>query len=90
MLKMRKVEAKQTEQVCEAIVEELQDWISYIHTITFDNGKEFAMHQSIADKLNVDCYFAKPYHSWQRGANENLNGLIRQYFRKFTDFTKIT
>ncbi len=90
MLKMRKVEAKQTEQVCKAIVEELQDWIPYIHTITVDNGKEFAMHKLIAEELNIDCYFAKPYHSWQRGSNENLNGLIRQYFRKSSDFTEIT
>lgn len=54
------------------------------HTITFDNGKEFSQHQHIADSLGVDIYFADPYASWQRGTNENTNGLIRQYFPKST------
>lgn len=61
-----------------------------LHTITSDNGKEFALHQLIAKELNVDFYFARPYHSWERGANENLNRLIRQYFPKKTDFAGIT
>jgi IS30 family transposase len=47
-----------------------------IHTITFDNGKEFAYHEQIAKKLGVKTYFADPYSSWQRGTNENSNGLI--------------
>ena len=51
-----------------------------------DNGKEFAKHAMIAEKLDVEVYFAHPYHSWERGANENTNGLIRKYFRKGTDF----
>ncbi|MBC8550104.1 MAG: IS30 family transposase [Candidatus Brocadiales bacterium] len=51
-------------------------------TITFDNGKEFVMHQWITDNLGCDTYFAKPYHSWERGQNENANGLLRQYFPK--------
>jgi len=58
----------------------------FIHTITSDNGKEFANHKAIAQLLNIDFFFAKPYHSWQRGANENLNGLVRQYFPKKTNF----
>ena len=61
-----------------------------IKTITADNGKEFARHQEIAKELNVDFYFAKPYHSWERGANENTNGLIRQYFPKGSSFENIT
>ena len=89
MLKMRKVESKKAEVVSKAIVEELEDWMPYIHTITADNGKEFAAHQYVAEQLNIDHYFAKPYHSWQRGSNENLNGLIRQYFKKSSDFTKL-
>ena len=52
--------------------------------------KEFAYHQKLADELSVDCYFAKPYHSWERGANENLNGLVRQYFPKWTSFERVT
>ena len=57
-----------------------EEWKPWLHTITSDNGKEFAKHSQIAEALNIDFYFAKPYRSWQRGANENLNGLIRQYF----------
>jgi len=61
-----------------------------ITTITFDNGKEFAEHKTISKKLNADVYFAHPYSSWERGTNENTNGLIRQYFPKGTDFNAVT
>ena len=61
-----------------------------ITTITFDNGKEFAEHKTISKKLNADVYFAHPYSSWERGTNENTNGLIRQYFPKGTDFNTVT
>jgi len=54
----------------------------YLHTITSDNGKEFSNHEKIAKNLGVDYYFANPYSSWERGTNENTNGLIRQYFPK--------
>ena len=52
------------------------------YTITADNGKEFARHKEIAKGLDAEFYFARPYHSWERGANENTNGLIRQYIPK--------
>ncbi len=68
----------------------LQDWKPLLNTITSDNGKEFANHKEIANELQIDYYFAKPYHSWERGANENLNGLVRQYFPKKTSFANIT
>ena len=55
-------------------------------TFTFDNGKEFSGHQQMAEALNVQCYFANPYHSWERGLNEHTNGLIRQFFPKGTNF----
>ncbi len=90
MLKMRKVKSKQATVVSEALVEELKDWKPYIKTITADNGKEFANHEYVAEKLGVDYFFARPYHSWERGSNENLNGLIRQYFKKSNDFTTIS
>ena len=90
MLKMKKIEIKDAESVARVATYLLTDWIPYLHTITSDNGKEFANHQQIADSLMIDFYFANPYHSWERGANENLNGLIRQYFPKKTDFSKIT
>ncbi len=70
-------------------VELLEDFAPLFHTITSDNGKEFANHKNIAKLLDIDFYFAKPNHSWQRGANENLNGLGRQYFAKDCDFTTI-
>jgi transposase, IS30 family len=61
-----------------------------VKTITFDNGKEFSYHYKIASALGVATYFAKPYHSWERGTNENTNGLLRQYFPKGTDFGTVS
>ena len=60
------------------------------HTITFDNGREFAEHEKMAVELKADIYFANPYHSWERGLNENSNGLLRQYFPKGMELTNIT
>jgi len=51
-----------------------------VHTITHDNGKEFAGHETIAAALDADCFFADPYSSWQRGLNENTNRILRQHF----------
>ena len=90
VLKMRKVPSKESKVISKAIVDELEDWSPYIKTITADNGKEFADHRYVAEQLDIDYYFARPYHSWERGSNENLNGLVRQYFKKSSDFTKIT
>jgi transposase, IS30 family len=55
-------------------------------TMTFDNGKEFSGHQTLAETLGVSCFFANPYHSWERGLNEHTNGLLRQFFPKGTNF----
>jgi IS30 family transposase len=60
------------------------------HTITFDKGREFAEHEKMAAELKADIYFANPYHSWERGLNENSNGLLRQYFPKCMELTNIT
>jgi IS30 family transposase len=90
LVKIRKVPAKEAELVANAAINALLPYKNFIHTITGDNGKEFALHSKISQQLNIGFYFAKPYHAWQRGANENLNGLIRQYFPKKTDFNKIT
>ena len=90
MLQMKKIESKDAEIVKNATIELLQSWKPFLQTITSDNGKEFAKHQSIAAMLEVDYYFANPYCSWERGANENLNGLIRQYFPKGSEFSLIT
>ena len=90
MLFMDKVESKEARVIEEKTIELLQDWKPWIKTITSDNGKEFANHTAISDQLGIDYFFAKPYHSWERGANENLNGLVRQYFPKEREFTTIT
>lgn len=90
MLKMKKVKNRTAGEVTSASQELLGDWLPFLETITADNGKEFAQHQKISESLNVDFYFANPYHSWERGANENLKGLVRQYFPKKTDFSTIT
>jgi transposase, IS30 family len=90
VLKMTKISGKDALEVEQACVKELEDWKEFLHTITSDNGKEFSNHQSIANQLNIDYYFARPYHSWERGANENLNGLVRQYFPKGSSFESIT
>ena len=60
------------------------------HTITFDNGKEFAEHEIMGAYLKADIYFAHPYSSWERGLNENSKGLLRKYFPKGMDLTEIT
>jgi len=78
---LRRVASKQAKLVSQAIVELLQ-WVPSLESITADNGKEFAAHQHISQKLSVDFYFAHPYSSWERGTNENTNGLIRQYLPK--------
>ena len=90
MVKIKKVETKEAHLVANAIVEKMTPFKELLHTMTADNGKEFALHQQISKDLDIDFFFAKPYHSWERGANENLNGLIRQYFPKKTDFNTIT
>jgi len=85
-----KVETKGAEGVKDAVITLLKPLAKQVHTITSDNGKEFSRHESIAQALNADFYFAHPYASWERGLNENTNGLIRQYFPKGHDFTTIT
>jgi IS30 family transposase len=81
---------KTAEAVTNAIVTALKPLASNTKTLTFDNGKEFAGHTGITQALNAACYFAKPYHSWERGLNEHTNGLVRQYFPKGTDFSTLT
>jgi IS30 family transposase len=87
---LKKVRRKSSAAVEQALIELLQPVQEKCHTITSDNGKEFANHQAIAKSLRAGFYFAHPYASWERGLNENTNGLVRQYFPKKSDFSKIT
>jgi IS30 family transposase len=88
--KIKKIPSKDAQIVRQAIIELLSEFKPILHTITSDNGKEFSQHQVIARELDIGYYFARPYHSWERGANENMNGLIRQYFPKGMSFENIT
>lgn len=90
LTRLAKVERNTEEAVKQAIVKMLTPLADRVHTITSDNGREFAAHEAIAEALEADFYFAHPYHSWERGLNENTNGLVRQYFAKGSDFTTIT
>ena len=84
-----KVENKDAASVEIAIINTLRKSGLPIFTLTADNGREFANHESITQILKTSFYFAHPYCSWERGANENANGLVRQYFPKGTDFSSI-
>jgi len=84
------VKNKTAQAVSVAIDFLLQPIKSIIKTITFDNGKEFSHHDKIADSLECDVFFAKPYHSWERGQNENANGLLRQYFPKSMELIDVS
>lgn len=76
--------------VADATISLLHPLADFVHTITGDNGKEFAEHVRMAEILKTNFYFAHPYSAWERGTNENTNGLVRQYFPKKTDFSKVT
>lgn len=86
---IRKVEGKQALPVANAIIECLS-WVPAVETITNDNGKEFAGHKMVSTALSANIYFAHPYSSWERGTNENTNGLIRQYLPRHRDLSTLT
>lgn len=87
---LRKVDYRTAEQVAEAMIELLKPISEHVHSITSDNGKEFAEHQKIAKALQTEFFFAHPYSAWERGANENMNGLVRQYIPKSHDFDHLS
>ena len=86
----KQVNGKTAAAVTKATIALLKPLKAVVHTITADNGKEFAYHEKVSDALGVEFYFAHPYSSWERGLNENTNGLLRQYFPKKTDFKEVT
>jgi IS30 family transposase len=86
---IKHVKNRTAELVSQALIEMLHPYSDKVFTITYDNGKEFSMHVKISKALEADGYFAHPYHSWERGLNENTNGLIRQYLPKKTSFENV-
>jgi transposase, IS30 family len=90
LTKLRKVLSKTSADATNALVTRLSPIKEFVHTLTADNGKEFAGHRQVSSSLDADFYFAHPYSSWERGLNEHTNGLVRQYFPKGTSFEEIT
>lgn len=88
--RLAKAENKTTTAVITNINKRMLPIADLVSTITLDNGKEFSQHGKMSEALNADVYFARPYHSWERGLNENTNGLVRQYFPKKVPFDNIT
>ncbi len=87
---LRKVSKRTANSVALATIEGLKIYLDSVLSITADNGSEFAFHEKISKELNTDFYFAHPYSSWERGLNENTNGLVRQYLKKGSSFSEIT
>jgi IS30 family transposase len=85
-----RVNSKQAAGVSQAIVAQLKSFAHMAHTLTADNGKEFAQHELIATELKLGYYFAHPHAAWERGADENLNGLLRQFFPKHRKLEEVT
>jgi IS30 family transposase len=84
---------KITQRSAELVAKNMLDLLSWVHhrkTITSDNGKEFAAHQTISKELLIDFFFAHPYAAWERGTNENANGLVRQYLPKDRDLSTVS
>lgn len=90
LTRLHKLESKAAAEVKDTSITLLAPLIDRVHTITVDNGKEFCQHEEITAALQAPIYFAHPYASWERGLNENTNGLVRQYFPKKHDFARIT
>lgn len=87
---IRKASCKGASEVGSQLFDALREYPEKTFTLTADNGKEFAQHELLAELLNCSVYFAHPYHSWERGLNENTNGLIRQYFPKKMCLNNVT
>lgn len=90
LTRLRRLATKAAAVMKDSCIELLAPLAARVHTITVDNGKEFCDHKLIAAGLQARVYFAHPYASWERGLNENTNGLVRQYFPKKYEFAKIT
>ena len=87
---LSKAPSRVSTEVINSISDSMRPVAKLVLTITLDNGKEFFQHALLKDALKADVYFARPYHSWERGLNENTNGLVRQYFPRRIPFDKLT
>jgi IS30 family transposase len=85
-----KLPARQAAEVNKALIREVRSGRLAIKSLTLDNGTEFHGFKELEEKLGIKVYFAQPYHSWERGTNENTNGLIRQYLPKGSCFKELT
>jgi transposase, IS30 family len=91
LLLARVVRSKQSEEVIQAAIAALEDLpAGWARSVTFDNGTEFYHHQRLSHELGIATYFADPYAAYQRGTNENTNGLLRQYLPKTTSFKNLS
>ena len=81
---------KTKEEINRVTIEKFKDVKgTFCKTMTFDNGREFCGHEKLSERLGLTCFFATPYHSWERGLNEHTNGLIREFYPKNTDFKMV-
>lgn len=87
---IRKMSSRTAASVTEAALPAIRENVANFKTLTLDNGTEFHDYRTLEDHSELKCYFATPYHSWERGSNENLNGLIRQYLPKKTCMRDVT
>lgn len=90
LVKIRRVASREANVVADVVTNALKPVSRCSHTLTFDNGKEFAQHMRIQSRTGIKVYFADPYASWQRGLNEQVNGLIRQYVPKKTSLKDVS
>ena len=91
LVKIKKIKQNKADMFSRAVIRRMKGLPACARrSITYDNGSENTQHELINDQLNTDSYFCNPYHSWEKGSVENVNGLIRRFFPKKTDFAKIT
>lgn len=90
LCRVMKVDNRKAQTARDAIVATLMPLRAAVHTLTYDNGSEFSHHQDVDRVLDSQSFFAHPFHSWERGTNENMNGLLRQYFPKGKPMAQLT
>jgi IS30 family transposase len=91
LLKLIKLKRRGAAEMAQAVIDRLGSLPKTARrSLTLDNGTENVRHEDISRATGMDCYFCHPYHAWERGTNENINGLIRWYLPKGTDFSKVT